>query len=101
VECRRNAADKQTGGRNHWKLFCNAGTALPFVVLCIYKPPHWTPPSQCWNWYPTCTHVLAMREHFFFVKMSIECSVRCWKEFSDTNKKTNYIACLKTARQIY
>ena len=23
----------------------------------LYKPPHWTPPSQCWNRYPTCTHV--------------------------------------------
>jgi hypothetical protein len=30
----------------------------------------------------------------------IGCFVGCWKEFSDTNKKTNYIARLETARQI-
>jgi hypothetical protein len=31
----------------------------------------------------------------------IGCFVGCRKGFSDTNKKTNYIACLETKRRIY
>jgi hypothetical protein len=37
----------------------------------------------------------------FWWKCHIGCSVRCRKGFLDTNKKTNYIACLETARRIY
>jgi hypothetical protein len=31
----------------------------------------------------------------------IRCFTKCRKKFSDTNKKTNYIIRLETARQIY
>jgi hypothetical protein len=37
----------------------------------------------------------------FLWKCHVRYYVRCWKGISDTNKKTNYIACLKTARRIY
>jgi hypothetical protein len=36
-----------------------------------------------------------------FFRCRIGCFVGCQKEFSDTNKKTNYIARLETVRQIY
>jgi hypothetical protein len=37
----------------------------------------------------------------FLEKCHIRCFVRCRKGFSDTNKKTNYIACMETTRRIY
>jgi len=33
VECRRNAADKQTGGRNHWKLFATPARHHPSLYF--------------------------------------------------------------------